>query len=202
MSANDNIEYLESIVASQEYLARAARCELDRVQGMQQPTPSDLLRARAFIHAHAGMNDQAILELNALVSESNGGAPALLNKLAQVRLRRQEGDDVSAAAAAAGRVLELPDLTAGDKWLAHQNLALACWSAGDLDEATDHAKHALEQIDDPRTHVLLAHLSGGAAGAKTYAAQSVPELALQVPNRSELSANALVPWVSAMEPMM
>lgn len=195
------IQYLENVVASQEYLARAARSELDRVQCIQQPSPSDLLRARAFIHAHAGMNDQAVAELNSLVSESNGTTPELLNKLAQVRLRRQSGDDVDAAAAAAVRALDLPDLTAGDRWLAHQNLALARWSAGDLDEARNHAKLALEQIDDPRTRVLIAHLSAGGAGAKAYALLNMPEPDMQVPGQSKLDVSALVPWVSRMEPM-
>ena len=200
MNTNEN-QYLENLVASLEYLARAARRELDRLQGIQQPSPTDLLRARAFIHAHTGMNDQAVAELNSLVSESNGTNPELLNKLAQVRLRRQSGDDVAAAAAAAERVLDLPDLSTGDRWLAHQNLALARWSAGDLDEARSHAKLALAQIDDPRTRVLIAYLSAGESSGKAFASLSMPDPGMLAGGQSKLDESVLVPWVSRMEPM-
>lgn len=201
MNTIDELNYLEELVASQEYLATAARTELDKVKKSSSPTSYELIRARALIHAHIGMNDYAIQELNALVSDSDGDNPQLLNKLAQVRLRRQIDDDVSAARAAANRVLEIHNLSLGDKWLAYQNLALASWASGNIEEAKTEANMALNQIDDPRTRKLLALISDGAPVASFLNAQNISK-AHTNGEHGELNTKALVQFVSAMEPMM
>jgi hypothetical protein len=155
-----DLEYLENVVASQEYLARAARDELVRLREKPDAGPSDIMRASALIHAHAGINDQAIAQLNALVGEDGGERPELLNKLAQVRLRRQKKDDLASATAAASRVLELEDASQGDRWFAHQNLAVAHWAGGDRANALTHAEEAIKLVDDPRTRAILVQLGG------------------------------------------
>ncbi|MBX9661177.1 MAG: hypothetical protein K2X00_21685 [Nitrospiraceae bacterium] len=158
MDSAKTIEYLESIVISQEYLAQAARDELVRLREKPEADLATVMRASALIHAHAGINDQAIAQLNALVGEDGGKKPELLNKLAQVRLRRQSEGDIAGATAAASRVLELDHVSDGERWFAHQNLALAHWAGGDRENALSHAEEAISLIDDPRTRAILIQL--------------------------------------------
>lgn len=170
MDNANTLEYLESIVTSQEYIARAARDELVRLREKPDAEPAAVMRASALIHAHAGINDQAIAQLNALVGEDGGASPELLNKLAQVRLRRQSEGDLASATAAASRVLELDDVSDGERWFAHQNLALAHWAGGDHEIALVHAEKAINLSDDPRTRAILIQLGKGveAGDARRY----------------------------------
>jgi len=167
---------LEMLVASHEYLAQRAREELDRLNATPAPDDFETMRAQAFIHAHVGMNDLAAQQLNALASDPRGQRPEILNKLAQVKLRRLQPGDAQAAHAAAKKVIELGSADSGELWLAHQNIALAELAQGNIADAETHAAEALRFVDDPRTHELISAIHARREDA--------------------------VPYVSAMEPMM
>lgn len=150
------IRRLEAIVASQEYFARLARDELEKLRSGKSFDEFETLRSQAFIHAHVGMNDLAARQLNALASESRGQTPAILNKLAQVQLRRLQPGDAEAAVAAASLVLGMESASSGDLWFAHHNIGLAKFALGNREEAEAHATQALQFVDDPRTHELMS----------------------------------------------
>lgn len=168
MDIKDQLASLERVVESQEYFAIAARTELNKLSEMLQPTPFDVLRCQAFVHAHAGMNDLADSELNALASQPEGQTPDILNKLAQVKLRRSREDDALEAKLAAERVLTLDGLTDGDKWLAHQNLGLAFLALGDVGAAETHANKALKHSDDQRTRDLITSINEMNGGVVSF----------------------------------
>ncbi|WP_339413606.1 hypothetical protein [Pseudomonas sp. EA_35y_Pfl2_R5] len=168
MDIKDQLASLERVVESQEYFAVAARTELNKLSELLQPTPFDVLRCQAFVHAHAGMNDLAVSELNALASQSEGQTPDILNKLAQVKLRRSREDDALDAKLAAERVLALDGLADRDKWLAHQNLGLAFLALGDMEAAESHASKALEHSNDPRTYDLIASINDRNGGVVSF----------------------------------
>jgi len=159
---------LETLVESHEYLARRAREELDQLKALPAPDEFDVMRAQAFIHAHVGMNDLAAKQLNALASETRGLQPEILNKLAQVKLRRSQPGDAREAHVAAKKVLEINTADNGDLWLAHQNIALAHLAEGNVADAAVHAVQALHFVDDPRTHELMSAIRASQSDAVPY----------------------------------
>jgi len=162
------IAKLEALVASQEYLAQRAREELESFKATPAPDEFEEMRAQAFIHAHIGMNDIAAQQLNALASDPRGQQPEIINKLAQVKLRRMLPGDAQDAHALAKKVLEIGSADSGELWLAHQNIALAYLALGNTEDAETHAAEALQLVDDPRTRELVSAIRASRSDAVRY----------------------------------
>lgn len=152
---------LQRILTSQEYFVQVIRHEIDVLDTNLNPTAADLLKARGYIQAHAGINDGAIADLNALISQKAGLKAHNVNKLAQVLIRRGEQGDFERAIELSRHCVEKLAKNKRELWYAFHNEASALYATGDLDGAAVSAKKALSQRDDFRTQAILDMASSG-----------------------------------------
>jgi hypothetical protein len=159
---------LENLRDTLSYFAGAVDAELRELRSVSEPTGFDLLKARSFAFAYAGLNDVAIVSLNAVVSQAKGKVPRNLNKLAQLLTRRAAPGDSERAAELAAQALALTtEADTEERWFAHHNRAAAMLRLGRFAEATAAAGEATRIRDDRRTRaiaILAAQGSGGTGG--------------------------------------
>jgi tetratricopeptide (TPR) repeat protein len=122
-------------------------------------TAADVLRARGFCSAHAGLNTQAIDDLNTLTSQREGGTAENLIKLAQVLVRRAiesttvETDLEMAVDVASEALSRQP--SEDERFMSNYVLGMAEYHRGNLDEAKGFLDLALSlRKDDQRAQAL------------------------------------------------
>jgi tetratricopeptide (TPR) repeat protein len=156
----ETVLLLNNVLRNQEYFIRAIRREIDGIahKEVAAVTTGDILHARAFTWAYAGLNELARHDLETLISQNETRTAQNVNKLAQVLIRMGGAENLEQAITLSK--LSASELAKADseKWLAHHNLMLAYNGLGQRAEAVAAGDEALAIVDDPRTSAVVGAL--------------------------------------------
>jgi len=165
---------LQNLVDTLNYNRQALARVIADFEKIAQPSTADVLRVRGFAYSYCQLNDTAIQDLAALVSQRENATSFDLNKLAQVMIRRGNPEDYENAAQISRYVLQTFETLDDDqRWLALHNLAAALLRLERYEEAIEAAETAQGVRQDFRTEALLS--IARSRGASPYE-NAVPSL--------------------------